>query len=188
MPHAFSSMRAILHVARMVHCEGSTPLAPEGAGKPDDTGKPEDGERGRGRSIDRMPTLPEQASDRARARVALVFERKAAMRALIEELRDLPKEERRERFKDLMADFRELFKALSDAAAEGAAVGDDADGDDDDGDDDDGNGKNEGDKDKGDDDEDEEDEDEEDEDEDEDEEDEDEEDDDDATATPTVTP
>ena len=131
-----------------------------------------------------MPTLPEQASDRARARVALVFERKAAMRALIEELRDLPKEERRERFKDLMADFRELFKALSDAAAEGAAVGDDADGDDDDG-----NGKNEGDKDKGDDDEDEEDEDEEDEDEeDEDEEDEDEEDDDDATATPTVTP
>ncbi|MEE8422587.1 MAG: hypothetical protein V3S31_07400, partial [Dehalococcoidia bacterium] len=107
----------------------ATPLGGDGGGRPDGTptpgaqggrggnsdsgrgGRPEN-PPGRGR-LANAPQLPEQASDTARARVTLVFERHQQIRAVIAGIRDLPKEERKGAIQDLMADFRELFKALS---------------------------------------------------------------------------
>ena len=99
-------------------------------GKPDGAGD-ESGDRGKpdvtGRPANAgLHTLPEQASDQAKAVVAAAFEHHQAIRLQLADIRDLSPGERGQAVSTLMSDFGELFRLAGDAA--------DGDGDGDEGD------------------------------------------------------
>ncbi len=112
--------------------------APVTPGAPDDTGRPDDA----GLGLRPMPVLPDNVSARATAAVGAAFELHGMIAEKIEALRGLSSEEIADgAVDDVLQDFADMFRYVSDAVAEvdppgggeGAGLDDEGDeGDDDD--------------------------------------------------------
>lgn len=90
---------------------------PEGTGRPEGAGRPDGTATAAGTARARtVPTLPPQASPRARAAVEAAAQRQALIRDRVAALKDIPKDaDRAEAVKTVMADFGELFRMVAEA-------------------------------------------------------------------------
>lgn len=89
----------------------------DGSGQPGGAGQPTGSATAAGTARARtVPTLPPQASPRARAAVEAAAQRQALIRDRVAALKDIPKDaDRAEAVKTVMADFGELFRMVAEA-------------------------------------------------------------------------